>query len=257
MKKLRPQESAQASNIIQFTLAGLICFSLALMAGASLITYKVAGNRSPAHQFSVESKDQTSTARTGPWGTLLTRDIELERPAEYLTDEVATPQPEVWKFSGLTSEAVKKVLVKSGLADDQIAAAFAPGTVSENNSGTELLPSEHLLLSLSPEQRQKLFTSLAGSGVNLYIDFPYIFPAADFEGVCTDSRLNPEDVALLKKLIYLNGAARQFSDYPFLMKKIPTLERRTKMTQAMSRQSAVLARIAVRPGTDIDKIASY
>lgn len=257
MKKFRPQESAQATNVFQFTLAGLILFSLALMAGASFITYKMAGPRATAPEFSVDAKDKLSTVRSGAWGTLLTRDIELERPAEYLTEEVATPRPEVWKFSGLTAAAVKTAFTKSGISAPQIAEAFATGTFSEKTSGTELMPSEQFLMSLTPEQRQKLFTAFEGSGVYLYIDYPYIFPGADFEGVCADSRLNPEDVALLKKLVYSNGAARQLSDYDFLLGKIPTLERRTKMTQVMSRQSAVLARLAVRPDTDVDKIASY
>ena len=257
MKKSRPQESAQTTNVFQFTLAGLITFSLALMAGAALLTYKMATPRVQVQEFPVDLQDKSATVHSGPWGTLLTRDIELERPAEYLTDEVASPQAEVWKFSGQTAAAVKAVFAKNGLSDAQVAEAFAAGTYSETHSGTELRPSEKFLLSLTPEQRLQLFTALAGSGVNLYIDFPYIFPGADFEGVCTDPQLNPEDVALMKKLVYLNGAARQLSDYAFLMTKVPTLERRTKLTQAMSRQSAVLARLAVKPDTDVEKIASY
>jgi hypothetical protein len=42
-----------------------------------------------------------------------------------------------------------------------------------------------------------------------------------------------------------------------LLNKIPTLVRRVALTSALSRQSAVLARLMVRPDTDIDKIASY
>ena len=45
MSKIKRQESAQAVNTVQFTLAGLIIFSLALMGGASFITYKLAGGR--------------------------------------------------------------------------------------------------------------------------------------------------------------------------------------------------------------------
>ena len=259
MAKDPPRDAAKSTNVFQFTLTGLIVFSLALMAGASFITSRLTrGDRAQAASaFTAEIKDKNSTIRTGGWGTLLTRDIELERPAEYLTDEVATPKTEVWKFSGLTADAVKNLFSKSGISAAQTAAAFAPGAVSEKKSGLELAPPEKFLLSLTPEQRQKLFTALGGSGVNLYIDFPYIFPGVDFEGICTDTRLNPEDVALLKKLIYSNGPARQLSDYDFLLGKIPTLERRTKMTQALSRQSAVLVRLAVRADTDIDKIAGY
>jgi hypothetical protein len=256
-KRETKQEAAQAANVFQFTLAGLVVFSLALIGGSSFVGYKLAANNRPklADTLAVDQKDKTSSAHAGAWGTLLTRNIELERPVEYLTDEVANPKPEVWTFANMTPDAVKSLFAKSGLSGTQIADAF--GSVTAKNSGTELMPAEKFLLSLTSAQREKLFTTLAGTGVNLYIDYPYIFPADDVEGVYTDSRLHPEDVALLKQLIYPNGSAQQLSDYAFLLQKIPTNERRTAMTQALSRQSAVLARLAVNADTDIDKIAAY
>ena len=41
------------------------------------------------------------------------------------------------------------------------------------------------------------------------------------------------------------------------MGRIPTLQRRVAMTASISRQSAVLARLYIRPDTDIDKVAAY
>ena len=259
MSRRKQTESANAANVFQFTLAGLVLFSLALIGSSSFIGYKLAANNRPklADTFAQDPNDKSSSAHRGPWGTLLTRDIQLERPAEYLTDEVADPKPEVWTFAGLAQEAVKSLLAKDGLPAAQVVEAFTPGNFTAKSSGTELRPSEKLLLSLAPAQRQKLFAALAGSAVNLYIDYPYIFPGDELANVYTDARLNPDDVTLLKQLVYPNGTAQQLSDYAFLLEKIPTLERRTKMTQALSRQSAVLARLSVTPDTDIDKIASY
>jgi hypothetical protein len=257
MSKIKRQESAQAVSTFQFTLAGLIIFSLALMGGASFITYKLTSGRAVAAGFVVDTKDKSSTVRSGPWGTLLTRDIQLERPTEYLTDEVTTPKPEVWTFTGMKPDAVKKLFGQNGISPDQTAEAFLVGNFSEKSSGTELVPSDKFLLSLTSEQRQKFYPALAGSGVNLYLDFPYIFPGDDLQGIFSDPRLHPDDVSLLKHLVYPNGTARQLADYPFLLEKIPTVERRVALTRALSRQSAVLARIAVQPNTDIDKIASY
>jgi hypothetical protein len=204
-----------------------------------------------------DARDKSRAAHEGPWGTLLTRDIQLERPTEYLTDDVITPKPQVWSFAGQTVEAVKKIFKQNGLADEQAAEAFAPGTFKQDGAGVELVPSRKFLLSFSPEQREKLYTSLAGSGVNLYLDYPYIFPAEDIQSVFADTRLAPDDVSLLKQLVYPNGTAQQLSDYPFLLEQIPTVERRTAITRALSRQSAVLARLVVQPDTDIDKIAGY
>jgi hypothetical protein len=259
MRRRKKDESAQAANVFQFTLAGLIVFSLALVGASSFIGYKLADRRSPgstlADTLAVDQMDKTSIVHVGAWGKLVTRDIQLERPVEYLTDEVAHPKPEVWTFAGLTSDGVKNLLAKNGLSSEQIAEALA--NLSAKNAGAELTPSEKFLFSVSPAQRQKLFSALAGTSVNLYIDYPYIFPRDDIESVYTDSRLNPEDVAVLKQLIYPNGSAQQLSDYAFLLEKIPTVERRTSMTQALSRQSAVLARLSVDQSSDVDKIAAY
>ncbi len=259
MSRRKKEESAQAANVFQFTLAGLIFFSLALVGASSFIGFKLAASTRPhlADTFARDVEDKSKSAHAGPWGTLLTHDIQLERPVEYLTDEVTTPKPEVWTFPGQQPEAVKALLVKNGLSTDQVSVAFASGSFTAKNSGTELTPSATFLLSLAPTQRQKLFTSLAGSGVDRFIDYPYIFPGDDIASVFADSRLNPEDLALLKQLVYPNGTAQQLSDYAFLLEKIPTIERRTAMTQALSRQSAVLARLSVTPDTDIDKIAAY
>ncbi len=91
----------------------------------------------------------------------------------------------------------------------------------------------------------------------MYLDYPYIFPGDSLESVYEDTRLNPDDVALLKRLFYANGDARQMSDYPALLCQIPTVQRRVAMAQALSRQSAVFAGLVIKPDTDIDKVATY
>lgn len=258
MSRNKRQESGQTGNAFQFTLTGLIIFSLALIGGASFVTYKVARNTVPAGSpYAVDTKEQLSDLQSGPWGTLLTRDIQLERPVEYLTEEVLDPQPQKWIFNGMKADAVKQFFLQKGLTASQVEEAFKPQTYSEKPAGTELVPSEDFLLSITSEQRSKFYPALAGAGVNLYLDFPYIFPGDQFEGVCTDARLNPEDVNLLKRLAYPNGTATQLADYQFLLNQIPTAERRIELTRTLSRQSAVLARLAILPDTDIDKIAAY
>jgi hypothetical protein len=257
MARHKQRESGQAANSFHFSLAGLIIFSLALMGGASLVTWKLAKGAVRTEPYVVDMNDKSATVSTGAWGTLLTHAIELERPAEYLTEEVTSPKPEVWTFAGRRAVEVKSLLLKNGVSETQAAEALVPGNFTEKDSGTELKPSEKFLMSFTPEQRRTLYLALAGAGVNLYLDFPYIFPGTGLADICNSGQLRPEEVALIKLLAYPNGSATQLSDYFFLLEKIPTQERRIKVTQALSRQSAVLARLAVRPDTDIDKLAGY
>ena len=260
MSRLRKLESAAATNVFQFTLAGLIIFTLALIVGTSFLTYKFAAVSHPNltdDTFAVNPKDKSRSVHVGAWGELITRDISLERPAEYLTEEVTEPQPEVWAFKGLQPEAVKALLEKNGLSAAQIAAAFAPGTFQQTSSGTQLTPSADFLTSLDAATRQKLYPALAGQGINLYLDYPYIFPSDTIESIYIDARLDADDVALLKRLIYPNGDAKQLADYQFLLNQIPTADRRVALTCALSQQSAVFAGIVIHPDTDIDKLAAY
>ena len=113
MSRSRQLESASAANVFQFTLAGLIVFILVLVAGAAFLTYKFAIVTRPklAETFAVDPKDKSRSVHVGAWGELVTRDISLERPVEYLTAEVADPSPQVWVFNGLTPDAVKAILV--------------------------------------------------------------------------------------------------------------------------------------------------
>jgi hypothetical protein len=259
MSRRKKEESAQTSNVFQFTLAGLIIFSLALIAGASFIGFKLAAATRPklVDAFAVDPNDKSRSVHAGPWGSLIERNIQLERPAEFMTEEVNHPQPEIWTFNGLNADAVKALLAKNGLTAAQVAAAFAPGAVREEKSGTVLTPSPEFLLSLDAATRSRLYTSLNGLGVSLYFDYPFIFPAGGIEGIYADPRLNPDDVKLLKRLVYANGDSRQLSDYPLLMCQIPTVERRVAMARSLSRQSAVFAGLHITPDTDIDKLAAY
>ncbi len=260
MSKPRKQDAGSATNVFQFTLAGLIVFSLALVVGALLISYKLTGGNRPnltADTFAVNPKDKSRSVHVGAWGELITRDIQLERPAEFLTEEVTKPQVETWTFNNLRADAVKGLLTQNGLSSAQVAAAFAPGTFSETGTGTVLRPTADFLLSIEPAMRGKLYRALAGFGVNLYLDYPFIFPGGSLESIYADPRLPPDDVAMLKRLIYPNDNARQLSDYEMLLNQIPTVERRVAMSRALSRQSAVLAGLVIKPDTDIDKIAAY
>lgn len=248
-----------ATNVFQFSLAGLIVFSLALLAGTAFITSRLVAVTRPklAETFAIDPKDKSRSVHVGPWGELITREISLERPVEYLTEEVAKPTPQVWFFKGLKPDSLRSFLLQHGLTAAQAAAALVPAAVQEISTGTQLTPTADFLFSLTPANRQQLYPALAGFGINLYLDYPYIFPAQTIQSIYVDNRLNPDDLTLLKRLVYPNGAAQQLADYLFLLNQIPSLERRVALTHAMSRQSAILASLSIKPDTDIDKIAAY
>ena len=256
------ENDAGSANVFRFSLAGLMLFCLCLSAATSIITVKVANPLQAAAGPALnipdpDEQDKYTFTRQGPWGELLTQEISLERPVEYLNDEMKAIQPPIWTFRGMNIAQVKAMFITNGLPPQEVEKALSPDCV--NTQGTVLFfkPSEEFLFSLRPETRAKLYKPMRGMDVNAYLEWPYYFPRDSIESVYRDARLQPDDLALLKHLVYDEHDAWRFADFETLMGKIPTLERRVAMAVSLSRQSAVLVRLCIRPDTEIDNLAAY
>jgi hypothetical protein len=254
---------AASGNLVRFDLAGLIAFCLCLSAGAALVTWKVTRSGPQPAAGSVlnipdpDEQDKYTFTRSGPWGELLTQEISLLRPVEYLNQELRTVQPPVWTFHGLDVAGIKALLITNGLSPQQAEKALAPDRLSPQGTNILFKPGPEFVFSLSAETRDRLYGALRGLGVNVYLDWPYYYPRYSIESVFADARPHPDDLALFKQLLYGGEDAWRFTDFETLMGRIPTLERRVAMTAALSRQPAVLARLCIRPNTDIDQLAAY
>ncbi len=260
MAKPRKDNGQDSGNYFRFNLFGLILFSMCLVAGTALTVGKFFGGRQQPFSFAVpdpDRPDKTTFTSQGPWGELLVQKIKLERPMELITLDDISPEPETWTFHGMTVAQVKALFTTHGLTAEQAAAALAPDRVGSRGGDTVFKPGEDFVLSLSPSQRQQLYAALYGLNVNVYLDYPYIFTQDSLNAIYADPRLNRDDVALLKKLVYPEQGALHLSDFNMLMNQIPTKERRVALTQSLSQQTAALARLCIRPDTDIDKIVSY
>ncbi len=256
-------EKSGTPNIFRFNLIGMIAFSLCLIAGTALVAGRLFNPHSKAISFVAnnipdpDQQDKNTYTRKGPWGEMLVQNIRLERPVEYVVGEVRDVQPVTWTFQGMTTAQVSDRLVTCGLSADQAGALLTTGKILMQGSAAVVMPTDEFILSLSAETRQQLYSCFYGKGIYMLADYPYIFPKDSIETIFADTHLHEEDVVVLKKLVFRSGAATHLVDYPVLLKSIPTFERRVAMARSLSRQSAVLARLCIRPDSDIDKIAGY
>jgi hypothetical protein len=263
MAKLKKDSGADSTNEFRFNLTGLIVLCVCLAGGSLFLGAKFLGTRQsatagPSREMPAPGEmDKFTFTRKGPWGELLTQEISLERPVEYLTAEMKTAPPPVWTFHGMNVAQVKSLFIANGLTQEEAEKALAPDRVSMQGTDTLFKPSEEFVFSLRPETRARLYEALRGLGVSPYLDSPYFYSKDSIKSVYADARLHPDDLALLKKLAYDGNDAWRFSDFETLMAKIPTVERRIATTTALSRQAAVLVGIRVRPDTDVDKVAEY
>ncbi len=253
----------ESAHSIKFSLGGLMIFVVALIVGTALVSrhFYDANSNSPAfvkkNNPSPDSSGQTGFTRKGPWGELVTEDIKLQRPIEYLADEYKNLEPVTWNFAKRTPDQIKSLLTANGLTGEQVEKLMTASHWATNANQVTLIPDENFLWSLAPTTRSQLYVGLYGQGVNTYIDYPYTYSADTLQTIYANAQLNPDDLALMKQVVYPVSHGFQLTDYNLLMRKIPSDDRRLLMARLISTQSAVMARLNVRPDSDIDKIAEY
>lgn len=265
----RIEQHSTAGVTIQLHLVGMIVFSVSLVLASALATYGVVKIRNagggakapdsaallPAtnHYGMVDLKE----ANVPPWGQLIERDIDLQRPEEYAAFQINTNNAETWTFEGMNPSAVRALMQSSGLAAGQIDRALAPASLLYTNASTVVTPDSDLVFSLAPGARSELYAVLARCAANPLMQFPFFFPGDSFDSHFDKSKISAATLALLKKALYQRGDAQCFSDLEALMRSIPDETERLQTIEALSHQSAVLLGVRIWPDTDIDKLINY
>ncbi len=193
-----------------------------------------------------------------PWGEFATADIQLEQPEEYLAYELQNIKEPRWFFEKKSPEQTRQLLIACGVPSKQIERALSSAMMTYANGNTMVKTDNELVFSLSPENRTKLYRELAKSGEqNHYMKFPFVYPGKTFEACLEDAVMPDYARPLVKKLLYQRGDAMCLSDYEILMRHLTNDADKLNLLRALSRQSAVMVRLRVRPETDVDKVLGY
>ncbi len=136
MRQPQNGQDPGSANVFRFNLTGLMVFCLCLIAGTSFLTGKLVASRqvpAPGPELNIPDpgeQDKYTFTRQGPWGELLTEDIRLERPVEYVSQKLRTVQAPVWTFHGMNVAQVKALFIANGLSQPETEKALAPDRVS-------------------------------------------------------------------------------------------------------------------------------
>jgi hypothetical protein len=260
------QSASQGGAVIQFNLFGLIVFSISLVLVAGWMAYGLGHSHSETAPSARPVAAATGTnedsdippAEMPPWGEMHFADIELEPPEEYLAFDLNKTWRPAWVFELMNSNQVWSLMFSCGVPPARINQAFALPDTTITVSNVVINPDDDLMFSLSPDTRAKLYGELARSAANSqFIRFPFCFPGRSFDASFADSGVKPAIVELTRKLLYVHGDVQCFSDYELMLRHIASEDDRLTWVKALSRQSAVLPRLRIRPDTDIDKIIGY
>ncbi len=261
LKKQKQNKNLRAESgvVLHVNLIGAIVFSFALVLAATMVTYAVSKHGHPGIVAGreVDPSGGPAPAQVPPWGELFVRDIKIKPPEEYLAFELQRITPPSWNFDGASVDRVRQIMLSSGLSQEQVSGVLAPAKVSISNGATTVRPDNDLVLSLSPETRAKLYHELARNAGNEHMRFPFCYAKNEFEETFAAEKVSPAVTAMVKKLLYARGELQCFSDYELVLLQVKDREEQMRLLSALSSESAVMAGVRIRPGTDVDKLMGY
>ena len=192
-----------------------------------------------------------------PWGELIVHDMDLQRPDEYLEVNIKKDVSTAWNFRGTNPAQVRSLLASYGFNEQQLERAFAPESVLISASSLSIRPDDDLLLSLDSQTRGRLYSELSRYSENYYMANPFHVKEESLDKLLTEQSLPEETITLFKKLLYSRGNLRFFSDIDLMFRRIPSENNRRGLLKVATSEPAVLARLKIRPDTNIDKVMSY
>jgi hypothetical protein len=270
-KKEIKRRNVDGGIILRLNLLGLIVFSLSLVVTGALLVLggmtRVSAHSKNTHNGDSPQQpdgatlfppgDSRATRASAPWGELVVSDITIERPEEYISPEIKRSQPPAWSFGPMREPEVRNLMLNCGLSPQQTDHALAPALLSVTPTNTSILPDEALILSLSPEVRARFYHELARLPDNHYMEFPFLVPGNNTDAWFAGSKVDEAVVAKVKSLVYPRGSGLCFSDFDLLMRGLPDEPQRLQVAKTLSRQSALLVHLHIRPDTDLQKILEY
>ena len=250
MRIAKRGKGTKEGKTIQLSLVWLVILSAGMLLTGGLLVHGLI-----CRDASNLGAEAPNSKRGGPWGKLRIFEIEVERPEEYVAEEISTNAP-LWHFEKQTPEQIRMALLGCGVATNAVERLLAPERLSATGPTLALKPDEETILSLSPDTRAKVYRLLAQHH-NLYMEYPFCFPRTAFESLFAQSGLDPATVTLIKSLLFPRGNADCFSDLEVVMHRLESDAERLKALKVLSRQSAILVRLEINGTTDTDKLLAY
>ena len=192
---------------------------------------------------------------SGPWGELQTWRVNLEQPAEYVAFDQTSWDGPFWSFGPVQAEVVRKHLLESGCSTEQASRLLS--TLREQNGDAVLRPSDAEILALTPQIRSKLYLVLAENPKNQYHAGPVLIPD---EGVghMLGGKVSKEVIELTERLSYPRNGFTYFSDRELVSRMACKSDsEKEAFRRAVSASPVVMARILVRPNSNIDSAIMY
>lgn len=196
-------------------------------------------------------------APPAPWGELEYSRFALTQPEEYLPDSTNQMPAASWYFEK-TAPAQVMELFRSVEATPAVREFLLDSNRWQvAGDGVVVSPTFEILLGLGRPARERIYSVLGRSPMNLPQYYPFRFRADGFEEWFARSRLAPDKLQLVRSLIYTNrGGSICLADLDVLQQKFAPDDFRDVFESLYSEQSLFLS-LRLKPDADVNQLAQY
>ncbi len=196
-------------------------------------------------------------SKPGPWGELVYFRSLIEPPEEFILTDYTGVDPLPWVFKGYTPEKLAALWTAAGLTAAQRELLDDPARRQADTEAIVVRPRSDTIIGLTPAARAVIYSALADFTENFAQFNPYRlrhdFAAEWFDG----ADLPASAIALTKQMLYTRGATTCFSDYQIVLSTLTSPAERSRYVKTLSRKSALVVQLVVRPGADIQSVDRY
>lgn len=211
----------------------------------------------PASAVAIQSSNASPAAQSAPWGELEYSRFALGQPEVYLPDSTNQIPAPAWYFEKTTPEQVTALFNAVETSADMRKLLLDTNRWQREGDTVIVNPTSEILLGLGRPARQRIYSLLARSQVNVPQQFPFRFRADGFDQWFAHSRLAPEKLELVRSLTYTNrGGSVCLADIDVLQEKLGPDDFRDVFASLYSEQSLFLS-LRVNPSTDVNALARY
>ena len=230
--------------------------------GKEIASQVDASAQSPVSSASNSANDPLpnhwTPGKAGPWGQIESMLIAIDVPDEFNFVPASDRPPVRWSFPGYTKEKVLATLRAAGVPEGEVTRLDQSAKWTSNDGVESIEPGDPLILSLTPHVRSTLYAILVVFPQNAHQIDPIWFRPGQVDWRLADSGLAPESIALFKRLLYAQGKDMLlFADFDTAMRSLASDAERKRLMKVISRKRAVLARVRLDSGTDLEKLSQY
>lgn len=249
---------SHSGSTIRLTVTGLIALCTTLIIATSVANRLLTrGGPSGAKISEAGQTGRSTPEASGPWGELVTLDVDIEQPVEYVSFENILNRAAIWTFPGNTPKQVRALMISAGMTEGQADAAMTEGKVESSSGSTIVKPDDQLVVELAKDVRAKFYTILAQWPENKLMREPYRLRDEKFGDLFQKNGVSVETIAKVKAMTYTRSGNVYFSDPEVVIHGINSEEERIGLFKSLTYQAAVMARLRLGADSDIDKIIGY